>query len=90
MHNWINTQHYLRTRFFNVGGIADYSIIKYKYHKLGGRADHNITKHHRLGSRADHNITKHHRLGGRANRNIIKHHRLGDIADHIRINTKIS
>ena len=60
-----STQHYLRTRFFNIGGTTDHSIIKYKYHRLGGIADHNITKYHRLGGRTDHNIIKYHSLGGR-------------------------
>ena len=59
------------TRFFNTGGIANHSIIKYKYHRLGSRAIHNISKYHSLGGRADHNV--------------IKYHRLGSIADHIRI-----
>lgn len=72
MHNRINTQHYLRTRFFNTGGIADHSIIKYKYHRLGGRADNNITKYHRLDGRSDHNIIKDHSLGSRADRNVTK------------------
>ena len=83
MHNRINTQH--NSIFFNTGGITDHSIIKYKYHRLAGRADHTITKYHRLGGRADHNITKYHRLGGRADHNVIKYHRLGSRADHIRI-----
>ena len=62
MHNKINTQHYLRTIFFNTGGIADHSIIKYKYHRLGGRADHNITKYHQLGDKADHNKIMYHNI----------------------------
>ena len=82
MHNRINTQHYLRTRFFNTGGIANHSIIKFKYHRLGSRANHNITKYHQLGGRADHNIIKYHSLGGRADHNIIKYHRLGGRADN--------
>ena len=43
MHNKINTQHYLKTRVFSIGDIADHNIIKYKYHILGGKADHDIT-----------------------------------------------
>ena len=82
MHNRINTQHYLRTRFFNTGGIADHSIIKYKYHRLGNWANHNITKYQRLGSKADHNIIKYHSLGGRADHNVTKYHRLGGSVDH--------
>ena len=82
MHNRINTPHYLITRFFNTGGIADHSIIKYKYHRLGSRADHNITQHRRLGGRANHNITLHRRLGGRADHNITRHHRLGGRVDN--------
>ena len=76
MHNKINTQHYLKTRVFSIGGIPDHSIIKYKYHRLGGRADHNITKYHRLGGKADHNIIKYHSLGGRVDHNVTKYHRL--------------
>ena len=64
------------TRFFNTDSIANHSIIKYKYHRLGGRADHNITKYHRLGGRANHNVTKYHNLGGRADHNVTKYHRL--------------
>ena len=85
----IQNQH---TTLFNTGGIADHGIIKYKYHILGGRADHNITRYHRLDNIPDHNIIKYHGLGGyiikyhslgsRADYNVTKYHNLGGRADH--------